>query len=149
MKNLIVTFAVVMSMGLTSSFAAVSTSDPVIETNFARQFTGAEDVKWTSIEHGMKKVSFTLGGTRTEAYYNVDGELLGTLRNLFYSQLPLSVMQTINNKFDGGVVIEILEITNNEGTSYRVILEQKDKKYKIRVNSVGEITEQEKMKLKN
>jgi hypothetical protein len=146
MKKLILSFAMLVSL-VATSFAAGTGKNPV-ETIFARQFAGAEHVKWSAAQDGLSKVTFTLAGIRTEAYYSQEAELLGTLRNLFYSQLPLSVMQTVNNKFTGGVVIEIMEITNAEGTSYRVILEQKEKKYTVRVNNMGEITEQSKMKVK-
>ena len=122
--------------------------NPTLETIFARQFAGAEHVKWTAVEDGVTKATFTLAGIRTEAYYSPEGELLGTLRNLFYSQLPLSVMQAVNNKFIGGVVIEIMEITNQEGTSYRVILEQKERKYTTRINSLGEVMEKSWTRLK-
>lgn len=149
MKNLIVSLAMLVTLGVSSSFAAGPGEDPTVKALFAQQFAGAEHVKWTSLQEGIFKATFTLGGIRTEAYYSETGELLGTLRNLFYSQLPLSVMQTISNKFKDGVVIEIMEITNPGGTSYRVVLEQKEKKVTARVNSIGEVTDLEKRKMKN
>jgi hypothetical protein len=149
MKNLIVSITMLVTLGVSSSFAAGPGDDRTIKTLFAQQFAGAEHVKWARLEEGISKATFTLGGIRTEAYYSEEGELLGTLRNLFYSQLPLSVMQTLSNKFKDGVVIEIMEITNAGGTSYRVILEQKEKKVTARVNSIGEVTSLEKKKMKN
>ena len=114
---------------------------------FAQQFAGAENVKWTKLTDGYQKASFTLSGIRVEAYFNQDGELQGTLRNLFYNQLPLAVMQTVSHKFSGAVIVEIKEITNNDGTTYRVVLEQRNNKYNLRMNSSGEITEKEKEKM--
>jgi len=146
MKKLILSVAMLLSLGVASSFAADSKEDPRIQSMFARHFTGAENVKWTTLEDGLMKVTFTLGGIRTEAYYSADAELLGSVRNLFYSQLPLTVMQTVNNKFEGAIVLEVMEITNTNGTSYRMTLEQKEKKYTVRINSIGEILEKQKMK---
>ena len=57
-------------------------------------------------------------------------------------------MQTIDNKLPGGTVVEVREISNGEGTSYRVTLEQKDRRHTLRINSLGEITDWQKGKLK-
>jgi len=149
MKIVLVALAMLTTLGSSDSFAAGPGEDPAINAIFSKQFAGAAHVNWVSLEDGIEKVTFTLGGIRTEAYYSREGELLGTLRNLFYNQLPLTVMQTLSNKFTDGVVIEIMEITNAGGTSYRVVLEQKDKKVTTRVNSIGELLSVEKKKIKN
>jgi hypothetical protein len=57
-------------------------------------------------------------------------------------------MQKLNNKFNDGVVLVVNEITNPEGTSYKVILEQKKGKYDVRLNSLGEVIEVQKEKIK-
>jgi hypothetical protein len=148
MKNLITALSVVLITGLTPALANETNTNPRTEAIFSKQFTGAENVKWTSLQDGLEKVTFTLAGTRVDAYFDNEGELLGTVRNLFFNQLPLTVMQTINNKFTSAVVIESIEISNEEGINYMVVLEQKDKKYSIRLNSRGDIIETLKEKKK-
>ncbi|HEY6504783.1 MAG TPA: hypothetical protein VIZ28_12460 [Chitinophagaceae bacterium] len=149
MKNLFVTLAVVVATGLAPVLATGNQpGDPRSEAIFAKQFSGAENVKWTELEDQFKKVSFTLGGIRAEAYFSNEGELLGTVRNLFFSQLPLNVIQAVNTKFSEPVIIEAKEITNADGTSYRIILEHTDKRYNLKLNSLGEITDQQKVKIK-
>jgi hypothetical protein len=148
MKNLFVTLSLVLTTGIAPLLANETHGDPRIEAIFLKQFSGAENVKWTKLEEGFEKVAFTLGDTRVEAYFTGEGELAGTVRNLFFSQLPLTVMQAVNNRFDGAIVLEVREITNVEGTSYRVVLEQKEKKYSVKMNSHGETLEVSKMKRK-
>jgi hypothetical protein len=116
MKKLIVSLAAVLAIGLAPAFAHAANDNPHVEKVFAQQFAGAENVKWTEVTDGYLKAAFTLSGIRVEAYFNADGELEGTLRNLFYNQLPLAVMQTVSNKFASAVIVEIREITNNDGT---------------------------------
>jgi hypothetical protein len=147
MKNLILSLTVVLTTGLSPVLAnEKSGSDPITEAVFAKKFSGAENVKWSKVDDGHQKVSFTLGGIRAEAFFGTDGELLGTVRNLFYSQLPLIVIQSVNNRFDTPVVVEVKEITNLDGTSYKIKLEQKGKKYSIRVNSLGDVSETTRIK---
>lgn len=148
MKNLIVTLAVVLAAGVTPLLANGTGTDPRAEKKFAQQFAGAQHVKWTSLNDGYLRVTFLLNGVSAESFFDKDAELLGTVRNLFYSQMPLVVIQGLENRFGVATVIEIKEVTNIEGTSYRVVLEEKDKKYRVRLNSLGEITELVKEKIK-
>jgi hypothetical protein len=146
MKNLIVTLSIALATGITPALANETHVDPRTEAVFSKQFSGAENVKWTKLENGFEKVAFTLADTRVEAYFNNEGELAGTVRNLFFNQLPLTVMQTVNSKFAGAIVLETREINNEEGTSYRIVLEQKDKKYSLKLSSHGEMLEVSKTK---
>jgi hypothetical protein len=148
MKKLLVSLSLVLTLGLTSAFAQGINSDPRVEKLFAREFAGAENVKWIKLDDGYQKATFVFAGVGTEAYYSPDAELLGTMRNLFYTQLPLAVMQAVTNQFAKGVIIEIREITNNEGINYKVRLEQKTKKYDLRLNNRGEIIAINKIKTK-
>jgi hypothetical protein len=149
MKNLILSLAIVLTTGVTPALAHGSDKDPRAEKIFSKQFAGAQNVKWTRLDDGYLRVTFVLNGTSAESFFDSDAQLLGTVRNLFYAQLPLSVIQAIDKKFPEPVIIVVKEITNSEGTSYKVVLEQKNKKYSIRVNSLGEITELQKEKIKN
>jgi hypothetical protein len=147
MKNLIASLALVFATGLTPAFANGINDGPGAEEVFAKQFAGAENVKWTKLNDGYLKATFTLSGIRAEAFFDGNAEFIGAVRNLLYSQLPLAVMQTISNKFETAAIIEVKEITNHEGTGYRVVLEQKNKKYKLKLNSHGEITEFQREKI--
>ena len=146
MKNLIVSVAALLMTGVTPVLAHETGNDPRAEKVFATQFSGAENVKWFDLEDGFQRVLFTLNGIAVEAFYDQDAELVGTTRHLFFNQLPLLVMQSVNNKFTGAVIIEVKEINNSNGTQYRIVLEQKDKKYQLRLNSLGDVIEKEKVK---
>ncbi|MFI5130173.1 MAG: hypothetical protein ACHQFX_09290 [Chitinophagales bacterium] len=148
MKSLIVTLAVVLATGVTPLLANATDTDPRAEKIFAQRFAGAQHVKWTSLDDGYLRVTFVLNGIGAESFFDKDAEFLGTVRNLFYSQLPLVVIQGLDSRFGGSSVIEVKEITNIDGASYRVVLEQKDKRYRVRLNSLGEITELVKEKIK-
>ncbi|MBC7948379.1 MAG: hypothetical protein H7Y42_10900 [Chitinophagaceae bacterium] len=57
-------------------------------------------------------------------------------------------MQSVSNRYAQAVIIEVKEITNHEGTSYRVLLEQKEKKYSVKFSSLGDVTEAVKLRKK-
>jgi hypothetical protein len=147
MKKLLLTMSLVLTAALLSTVFASGT-DPRTEKAFAREFAGAENVKWTNLTEGYQKASFVLAGTRVEAYFSSDAELLGTVRNLLYGQLPLVVMQSVNSRFANAVIIEVTEIANNDGTHYKVRVEQQDKSYNVNVSSSGDVTEVKKIRAK-
>lgn len=148
MKNLIVAFSIVLAAGTAPAYAHTASSEPYAKEVFAKKFSGAENIKWTSLNDGYQKVAFTLVGTRAEAYFDADGELLGTIRNLFYNQLPLAVIQSLSSNYPGAIFVEIKEISNADGTSYKVTLEYKDRRYAVKMNMSGDVTDQQKWKIK-
>src|SRR5215831_7134388 len=148
MKNLIVAVTTLIATAVTPTLAHASDIDPRAERVFAKQFAGAQYVKWNTMEDGYLRVTFVLNGIGAESFFNEDGELLGTVRNLFYNQLPLLVMQSVDSKFAGSSILEVKEITNDDGTNYKVILENNGKKYTLKLNSLGQITDSEKQKLR-
>lgn len=149
MKNLIVSASVILA----TAFAPVMASetrgeDPRAERVFAQEFVGAQNVKWTKLDEGYLRVSFVLNGVAAETYFDADGEMLGTVRNLFFNQLPLAVAQSVNKKFTNAVILEVQEITNEEGTSYKLVFEHDSRKYNVRLNGQGDLTSVAKEKLK-
>jgi hypothetical protein len=145
MKNLVVALVVTIAAGFAPAQAG---ENPKAEKEFAKKFAGAENVHWTKLGEGYSKVSFTLNGIRAESYFDESAELLGTMRNIFYNQLPFLVIQSLSSRFVNAVVIEVTEISNAEGTSYRVVLEKGERKYNVKLDSQGSVTEQQKIRVK-
>ncbi len=137
-----------MLLGITTiTFArTLNINDPRAEQEFEKQFAGASDVRWTKETGGYLSVSFTWAGHRTVAYFNSDGHLEGSIRGLYFNQLPLAVMRSFNNDFQHSVILEIREISNADGVRYIILFEQNNKKYKTRYNNFGDLLEKEKIK---
>ena len=112
---------------------------------FKKEFPTAEDARWVN-EADFERVSFVLSGRRVIAFFNQEGELEGTIRDIFYDQLPLTVMSAVQKRFKKPVVLHIREISNAEGTHYKIRLDVGSKKYTARVNSSGNISSVEKVK---
>lgn len=126
------------------SFAHVVTDpDPEVKEVFKKEFPGAQIVSWT-YQDGYDKATFILAGHRTVAYFDENNELVGCIRDIFYDQLPITVMKAIDKKFPSASFAEVREITNAEGTFYSLTAEQDNKKYKIRIGSEGSFVSIEK-----
>lgn len=145
MKKMILSLSLLLTAGLSAVFA---NKDPepgqeVLDL-FKKEFSSAEQVKW-SRQGEYDKATFVLGGRRTIAYFNADGELEGSIRDLFYDQLPLTVMTAVDKRFADADIIDVREINNTEGTHYKIRLTAKNKKYSVKVQPTGNILDVEKL----
>ncbi len=144
MKKFILAIAILSSTAL-YSFANFPDPGYKVLEEFKKEFPNAENVSWTE-EAEFAKVTFVLGGKRILAYFSQEGILEGTIRDLFYDQLPLNVVTALEKKFKGSEVLYIREINNAEGTHYRIRLDVEQRKLIVKVGSDGNISEVDKVK---
>lgn len=145
-KNFLLLAFFVAATTMTAFAAPATSTEPTAEQVFEKQFSGAENVEWSTVADNYKKVVFTWGGHRTEAYFNSNGEFVGAIRGLFYAQLPLSLIRSLDTQFKNHTVMEVREITNEEGTNYTITLEKKDRQYKVRVSPSGHVEDLKRIK---
>ncbi|MGC4037895.1 MAG: hypothetical protein QM764_18170 [Chitinophagaceae bacterium] len=145
MKKIILGLSLLMAVGISSAFATeeLKVNEKVL-SSFGKDFSLAKNVQWRE-ESGYLKARFTVSDMLIEAYYTEDGEFVGSARNLLFDQLPLSVIHEFNKRYDENSVLSVLEVTNSEGTSYRIWIEKDNKKVKLNSTSSGEITVAEKV----
>ena len=145
MKKIITAFSLLLTFGFTSIAASPVTPDPRIEKKFQKEFAGAEHVKWME-DDGYIGASFILGGQRTLAWFSKEGELVGSVRGISYSQLPMLVTRSLHERFPKAVLIEMREVTNSDGTRYKLVLENNNRKYKVSILPDGSFDEKERLK---
>lgn len=146
MKKIILSFAMLLAAGATAVMAAPrpEPGQRVLES-FKKEFATAENVSWNRLEN-FEKATFQIGGSWVVAYFSENGQLEGCARDIFYNQLPLAVMTAVDKKYADAAIINVREITNAEGTNYLVTLEKKERRYRVKVNAAGIITDVEKIR---
>lgn len=138
--------SIMLAVGLTTVNASDVTdvSDKVKES-FRKEFAGAESVKWNDLGD-YQFATFILGRHRVEAYFNTDGEMEGSARGLLFDELPLAVLKSIDKRFPGAYFIDVLEVSNTEGTSYRLTAVTQNKRFHVKADTGGNILEIVKVK---
>ena len=146
MKKIILSFVLFAAVGITTAMASedVKVSKQVLSA-FQTDFNAAKNVKWSQ-EDEFYKASFTNMEMQVEAYYDELGQLVGSVRRLSIEQLPLAIIHEFNRRFGNAPVLNVTEITNLDGTSYRIWTEKGNKQYKLKANASGEITVLDKKK---
>ena len=144
MKKIIVSLSLLLSAGLTQAFAAPEPDQKVLD-GFKLEFPAAEQVSWSTQEE-YEKAIFVMAGRRVVAFFSREGILEGSMCNIFFDQLPLMVMTAVQKRFNDAIIVDVREVSNSEGTSYRLRLEKNNRKYNIKVSPDGNITDVKKTK---
>ena len=145
MKKLFLSLSLMMTVAGTVLANEKINVNEQVKAAFKNEFPGANLIEWNKPGE-FYKATFMLWDRRTEAYFTEDGQLQGSIRSLFYNQLPLAVMTSIDKRFEGAGILEVNEINNTEGTSYTILLEVNNKKYRVKAYASGGIAEAKKLK---
>jgi len=146
MKKIFVSLSFIVTLGLTTVRATDNFDvNSKIKESFKKEFAGATLIKWEK-DKDFQRATFVLYDHLVIAYFNTDGELLGSARNVFFYEVPMAVIKSIGENFAGINPIEVLEVSNTEGTFYRITIEKQNKRYHIKASADGNILEVFKIK---
>jgi hypothetical protein len=129
MKQIIMTLAIAIS-SLTAFAGEEIVSKPVLNA-FNREFSTAQEVKWTS-GTDFYKATFVLNDQYISAFYNTEGELMAMSRNISSVNLPLKLQAKIRNEYAGYWISDLFEMSGEEGTNYYITLEKGDSRVVLR-----------------
>lgn len=133
MKNLILSAAVLLTIGYN---AVASPVTPVVnekaQKTFITIFKDAADVTWSNAGNHYEAY-FENAGIRTRVTIDAKGNLLQTIRYYSENRLPANVLYSVKNDYKDAGIHGVTEVTNKNGTNYRVVL--KDSKHYIHINA--------------
>jgi hypothetical protein len=134
MKRLLVIFTIALSFISFNSFAngAEEVSPRAIQS-FNRSFKNATEVKWTVTDQYFK-ADFTLNGQYISAFYDAEGRTIALTRNISSLQLPIALQAELKKNYDGYWISDVIEVANDEGTSYYITLETADTQLILKSN---------------
>lgn len=117
-------FSTLLAISLASSaFAAETKKVSSAATNtFAADFKKATEITW-SVTDEYAKATFVLNNQKMEAFYNVNGEIIGTSTHAIIEDLPVHAKRSFAKKFNGYTVKEIIHFDGTEETAYYISAE--------------------------
>jgi len=125
MKRLLVILTIALSLVSLSSFANGEDVSPRAVKSFNKSFKNATEVKWTVTDNYFK-ADFALNGQYVSAFYNEDCGMIALTRNLSSLQLPIALQADLKSNYNCYWISNVLEVANEEGTSYYITLETAD-----------------------
>lgn len=128
MKMFFFALTLVTTLFTKSSFANEGTAiEPEVLKSFQTTFAAAQNADWTETEN-LYKVQFALNDQRITAFYQKDGTIAAITRNISPMQLPVSLHTALKNDYKSYWVVELFELSNEDGVQYYVTLEDADSK---------------------
>jgi uncharacterized protein YxeA len=149
MKKFITTIIAVALLGTGAAFAAADDNNPgdAVMASFKKDYAAATQVIWQNLDN-LTQVSFTLGGRQLYAFYDADGERVGTATYISSSRLPFALVQKIENEYKGyNVNDQVIEFNTPYGTHYYVKVYNSKKQITLKSDTEGSLHVVKKEKL--
>jgi hypothetical protein len=139
MKKIFLALLAFLIIGITAVMASERAEvDPKILSAFQKEFSFAKNAKW-EVKGNLTQVKFLLNDQGVTAWYNSDAELVTTARNIFYNQLPISVIRTLEKEYAGADFSGITEANRNNETYYQIRADEKNKRFLLKASPSGNI----------
>ena len=130
MKPLFIALTVLSSVFAKASFAGEEKVTPVVLQSFQNTFN-AKNVEW-SVSKNMYKAKFDLNGSVVTAFYDTEGTLVATTRNITLLQIPVTLQSAVKKDYQHMWVTDLFEVANDDGTHYYLTIENADTKIILR-----------------
>lgn len=131
-------FAALIAVTVASSAFAADTKkvNSVTTSNFKSEFKKASEVSWTSTEE-FTKATFVLNNQKMEAFYDQNGEMIGTSKAVSLDELPVSAKRSIAKRLSGYTVKEAIEFQGTDELAYYISAENDKETAILKVSDNG------------
>ena len=120
MKKVILMLVVMITT--LSSFATDEKVNQKVLNAFQQEFATASEVTWTTASD-YYKADFTFNGQHVNAFFSLDGDLLGVTRNITVLDLPMSRQAGLKKSYSDYWISDLFEVADKNGSTFYVTLE--------------------------
>ena len=132
MKVLLVAITALLS--ITNLKAAANddiTVSAAVLASFHSAFKNASEVEWKQ-SGNYYKADFAFNSQYVTAYYDATANLVAVTRNISSYQLPVTLQTKLKASYETYWISDLFELSNENGTSYYVTLENSDAKITLK-----------------
>ncbi len=112
---------------------------------FEETFKDPENVNWHEYEN-FYQVDFNQNGIKTEVRYDSDGNILGSTRYYFESQLPPHILSKLKKRYPTRSIYGVTEIYANDDLTYYITMQDEKHWYTVKANALGNLDQTDKFK---
>lgn len=143
MKKLLILAALFISF---SSFSYAIEVNQKILTSFKKDFSTAINVQWKALEENVYQAAFSNNGEQFNAYYNEEGELIGSARYISKANMPLLISKSLQEKYGTFLIRTAIEYNNGNETSYFITMVSQYKSVVLQASPSGGLSVVKKFK---
>src|SRR4051812_40760056 len=100
MKKLLMAALLLVTIAGSALATETNTVSSTVANNFAYDYTKASNVTWTTTDNYVK-ATFILNNQRMEAFYNLEGDKIGSSTAFNVEELPVKAKRVFAKKYDG------------------------------------------------
>ena len=126
MKKIILTCAVMLTVGLAAAFAG--SKDGISENAmaaFKNDFSSAKNVSWQQ-SRSYFKASFSLDNKVMYAFYSYRGDLVAVVHHILSTDLPQVLIDQLKKDYGNYWITDLFELNSDEQHIYYVTMENAD-----------------------
>jgi hypothetical protein len=128
MKKIMTTLVLAALLIVNSAFANnKETINEKVQSAFKQEFSRATEINWSRSDN-FYKVEFTLNNNVMTAYYNENAELMGVIKNLLSTELPINLQLSFKKDYGSYWISDLFEFARNEESGYFITIENSDTK---------------------
>jgi len=132
----------------TAKFVSPEKVSRQVSNAFKEKFEKAVNVKWTQ-EENLYFAIFEMNEKEYTVAYSEKGELIGISRCLYKDQLPLAVMESLNEKYKNYILpASVSEIVFEGVTNYYLTIEGETRYLQLKCSPDGSISVNKRIKKK-
>ncbi|WP_147203536.1 hypothetical protein [Segetibacter aerophilus] len=132
MKNLIL--SALLAVTVSTAFATGETKISYFVLNsFKHDFKDVTNVTWTS-KTGLAKASFIYNNQKMDAFYNPNGSLFATSKNINLDELPVGAKRSFAKRYEGYSVKEAIKYESQDEQSYYISAENEKESLIIKID---------------
>jgi opacity protein-like surface antigen len=136
MKKLLLATLLAVSVAASAFAKDVTSATAAAQSNFKSEFKRAADVSWSATDQFVK-ASFVYNNEKMEAFYNANGDKIGTTRAIALEELPVKAKRAFAKKYDGYTVKEAIEFDGTDTTDYYISAENDKESVIIKVSNAS------------
>ncbi len=140
MKKLFIAALIVLAAG-SSAFALDVTKSVSnkLRSSFDVLYPGARNVAWEEGKDFLS-ASFTLDEVKQTAFFTKEGEVIGTSQHVELGKLPSKALNRIKKEYASYKITDSIEFTQNEQSSFYVMVEDGNKKIALEITAYGNVS---------
>src|SRR6202000_2496031 len=118
-NQIALTAVLLLTLGVTTSFAASTNDNGEVTASFRNDFKQAELLS-SELSRDYTKITVRMNGMILFAFYNDNGDLLAVTRNIKSTELPMSLLMPIRHKYADCWITDCFELDANGSSNYYI-----------------------------
>jgi len=135
MKKIIFSLLVIASSFTTNLYAQDKAPGRVVNA-LSENFNGIKQASWAKVSD-LYKAEFIFGETVVSAFFNENGDLVATGRDVATTQLPIDLQIALTKNYKDYSVTKSFEVDMQGEVTYYLMLDSSTKKLQLQSTSFG------------